>query len=85
MIVIVPTPGIFAVEVKVPVIPAIVNCEMVKGLFSWSESFVNKLPEAIASSWIFTVSFTTIGGSFTGVTVISSVPFVIPPFPSDTA
>ena len=58
---------------------------IVNGLLSGSESFVNKLPVATASSCIFTVSGATTGGSFTGVTVMLSVPEVTPPFPSETA
>ena len=58
---------------------------IVNGLLSGSESFVNKLPDATASSCIFSVSGATTGGSFTGVTVMLSVPEVTPPFPSETA
>ena len=50
--VIVPTPGIEAVEVKVPDIPAIVNWVIVSGLFSGSVSFVKTLPVATTSSRI---------------------------------
>ena len=57
---------------------------MVKALFSGSVSLVNKLPEATTSSEILTASFTTIGGSLTGVTVIAKLAVALPPFGSET-
>ena len=81
----VPLPGITAVEVKVPVIPAMVNCETVKTVPppSGSESLVNTFTVTGVSSGVTLLSsLTAIGLSFTAVTVIDKFAFAVPPCPS---
>ncbi len=83
--VIVPLPGIVAVEVNVPEIPAMVNCVTLKTvpLPSGSESFVNTFTvTGVSSGVVLLSSFTAIGLSLTAVTEITKSPLSVPPLPS---
>ena len=51
---------------------------------STSVSLSNTLMTMAVSSAVEAVSFVATGGSFTAVTVTSTVPVSVPPFPSDT-
>ena len=82
--VIVPLPGIVAHDVKVPAIPSMVNCVIVKVVPpSGSESLVNTFTiTGVSSGVVLLSSFTAIGVSFTAVTVIDKFAAAVPPFPS---
>ena len=83
--VIVPLPGIVAVEVNVSEIPAMVNCVTVKTVPppSGSESFNNTFTmTGVSSGVVLLSSLTAIGLSFVGVTVITKSPVSVPPLPS---
>ena len=84
--VIVPLPGIVAVDVKVPEMPSIVNCVIVKVVLpSGSESLVNTFTvTGVSSGVVLLSSLTAIGLSFVGVTVITKSPLSVPPLPSLT-
>ena len=84
--VIVPLPGIIAVEVNVPEIPAMVNCVIDKVVPpSGSESFNNTFTvTGVSSGVVLLSSLTAIGLSLTAVTVITKSPLSVPPLPSLT-
>ena len=83
---IVPLPGIVAVDVKVPAIPKIVNCVIDKVVPpSGSESLVNTFTvTGVSSGVVLLSSLTAIGLSFVGVTEITKSPLSVPPLPSLT-
>ena len=82
--VIVPLPDIVADDVKVPAIPSMVNCVIVKVVPpSGSESLVNTFTvTGVSSGVVLLSSLTAIGLSLTGVTVIVRFAFAVPPCPS---